>query len=153
MTSTDDVMMMSSPDYSRQDDEGDVRVKMTRPSMNDNGIKGAVESQDDVICGGGDDVELRDDVMSNDTGISGHIVGDTDEVISRMSNNGRKDVVIPAPSMSSKRINKIMILSDVISTRIGDAQCMIVVLGRSKLLPKNGLKTRRRVSMVISIKK
>ena len=71
----------------------------------------------------------------------------------RMSNDGRKDVVIPAPSMSSKRINKIMILSDVISTRIGDAQCMIVVLGRSKLLPKNGLKTRRRVSMVIGIKK
>ena len=30
-----------------------------------NGIKGAVESQDDVICGGGDDVESRDDVISN----------------------------------------------------------------------------------------
>ena len=85
MTSTDDVMMMSSPDDSRQDDGGDASVKMTMPSMNDNGINSTVESQDDVIRGGGDDVELRDDVMSNDTGISGHTAGDTDDVISRMS--------------------------------------------------------------------
>ena len=106
ITSSDDVMMMSSHDDNRQEDEGDVSVKMTMPSMNDNGINSTVESQDDVIRGGGDDVELRDDVMSNDTGISGHIVGDTDEVISRMSNNGHKDVVIPAPSMSSKGVNQ-----------------------------------------------
>ena len=81
MTSSDDVMIMSSPDDSRQDDEGDVSVKMTMPSMNGNGFKGAVESQDDVICGGGDDVESRDDVMSNDTVISGHTAGDTDDVV------------------------------------------------------------------------
>ena len=85
ITSSDDVMMMSSHDDNRQEDEGDVSVKMTMPSMNDNGINSTVESQDDVIRGGGDDVELRDDVMSNDTGISGHTAGDTDDVISRMS--------------------------------------------------------------------
>ena len=43
---------------------------MAMPSMNDNGIKSTSESQDDVIHGEGDDVELSDDVMSNETGVS-----------------------------------------------------------------------------------
>ena len=33
-------------------------------------------------------------------------MGDTDERMSRMSNNKSKDVVIPAPSMSSKGVNQ-----------------------------------------------